>query len=79
VCLVNDRGQALVNGETLTPDEVRGPYDAPAFDVTFGNGSVQMTVDGQSAKVPPVAEPLGYRITPSGARKLDPSAQPTCL
>jgi cytoskeletal protein RodZ len=78
VCLVNDRGQALVDGETLTSDEVRGPYDAPAFDVTFGNGSVDLTVDGQPAKVPAVAEPLGYRITPSGARKLDPSAQPTC-
>jgi cytoskeletal protein RodZ len=79
VCLVDDRGRALVDGETLTPDEVRGPFDAPAFNVTFGNGSVDLTVDGQPAKVPPVAEPLGFRITPSGARKLDPSAQPTCL
>jgi cytoskeleton protein RodZ len=79
VCLVDDRGRALVDGETLTPDEVRGPYDASAFDVTFGNGSVDLTVDGQPAKVPPVAEPLGYRITPSGARPLDASSQPTCL
>jgi transcriptional regulator with XRE-family HTH domain len=78
VCLVDDRGRAFVDGETLTPDEVRGPFDAPAFDVTFGNGSVDLTVDGQPAKVPPVAEPLGYRITPSGTRPLDPSSQPTC-
>ena len=79
VCLVDDRGRPLVNGETLTPDEVRGPFDAPAFDVTLGNGSVDLTVDGQPAKVPPLAEPLGYRITPSGARPLDPSSQPSCL
>jgi len=79
VCLVDDRGQALVDGETLTTNEVRGPFDATAFDVTFGNGSVELTVDGQPAKVPPAAEPVGYRITPTGARPLDPSSQPTCL
>ena len=79
VCLVNDEDRALVNGETLTPDEVRGPFDSRGFEVTFGNGSVEMTVDGEPADIPPVAEPLGYRITPSGVRKLDPSSQPTCL
>jgi transcriptional regulator with XRE-family HTH domain len=79
VCLVDDRGRALVNGETLTPGEGRGPFESPGFEVTFGNGSVEMTVDGQPAKIPPVAEPLGYRISASGVRRLGPSAQPTCV
>jgi cytoskeletal protein RodZ len=79
VCLVSDQGRPVVNSETLTADEVRGPFDSSAFDVTFGNGSVEMTVDGQPAKVPPLGEPLGYRITPSGVHRLDPSSQPTCL
>ena len=79
VCLVDDEGRAPVNGETLTADEVRGPFDSRAFEVTFGNGSVEMTVDGEPAEIPPLAEPLGYRITASGVRKLDPSSQPTCL
>ncbi len=79
VCLVNSGDRALVNGETLTADEVRGPFASRAFEVTFGNGSVEMTVDGVAVKIPPVAEPLGYRITPSGVRKLAPSSQPTCL
>jgi hypothetical protein len=78
VCLVTDRGRPVVNSETLTADEVRGPFDSSAFDVTFGNGSVEMTVDGEPAKVPPLAEPLGYRITPNGVHRLDPSSQPTC-
>jgi cytoskeletal protein RodZ len=78
VCLVTDQGRPVVNSEILTADEVRGPFDSSAFDVTFGNGSVEMTVDGEEAKVPPLAEPLGYRITPSGVHRLDPSAQPTC-
>jgi Helix-turn-helix domain len=79
VCLVNDDDIAPVNGETLTANEVRGPFDSRAFEVTLGNGSVEMTVDGEPAEIPPVAEPLGYRITPSGMRELDPSSQPTCL
>jgi cytoskeletal protein RodZ len=78
VCLVDDSGRAAVNGETLTPGQDVGPFTATAFDVTFGNGSVEMTVDGEPAKVPALAEPFGYRITPSGMHRLDPSAQPTC-
>jgi cytoskeleton protein RodZ len=79
VCLVDDNGDSLVNGETLTTNEARGPFSAAGFDVTFGNGSVEMSVDGAPAQVPAVAEPIGYRITPSGVRRLDPSSQPTCL
>ena len=79
VCLVDDQGHALVNGETLSAGDTRGPFDGPGFEMTFGNGSVEMTVDGERANVPPVAQPLGYRVTPSGVRKLVPSAQPNCL
>jgi Helix-turn-helix domain len=79
VCLVDNDDRAPVNGETLTADEVRGPFNSRAFEVTFGNGSVEMTVDGEPAEIPPVAEPLGYRITPTGVQRLDPSSQPTCL
>ena len=79
VCLVDDEDRAPVNGETLIANEVRGPFDSRAFEVTLGNGSVEMTVDGEPAEIPPVAEPLGYRITPSGVRELDPSSRPTCL
>jgi hypothetical protein len=79
VCLVDDRGRALVNGETLTADQGRGPFNGSGFEVTFGNGSVEMTVDGEPAQIPPVAQPLGYRITPEGVSKLSPTSQPTCL
>jgi hypothetical protein len=78
VCLVDDEDRVPVNGETLTANEVRGPFDSRAFEVTLGNGSVEMTVDGEPTEIPPVAEPLGYQITPSGVRELDPSSQPTC-
>lgn len=79
VCLMDDRGRALVNGETLAAGDTRGPFTGRGFEVTFGNGSVEMTVDGQSAQIPAVASPLGYRITSSGVSKLDPASDPTCL
>jgi cytoskeleton protein RodZ len=80
VCLVDDSGTQLVDSETLDVNESRGPFSGGGFDVTFGNGSVEMTVDGEPAPIPEAAEPLGYRITPTGeVRKLDPSSDPTCV
>jgi helix-turn-helix protein/uncharacterized protein DUF4115 len=79
VCLVDDSGTPRVDSETLNANESRGPFSAGGFDVTFGNGSVELTVDGQPAPIPQAAEPIGYRITPNGVRRLDPSSQPTCV
>lgn len=79
VCLVDESGTPVVDSETLSADQSRGPFQAGRFDVTFGNGSVEMTVDGRPAEIPQVAEPIGYRISPDGVRKLAPSSQPTCL
>jgi hypothetical protein len=78
VCLVDDRGRPLVNGLTLGPGEVRGPYRADAFKATFGNGELEMEVDGKPVRVPQAAEPLGYEISQDGVRQLDPAARPTC-
>jgi hypothetical protein len=47
--------------------------------VTFGNGSVEMTVDGRPEPIPAAAQPIGYRITGAEVKKLSPSAQPDCL
>jgi cytoskeleton protein RodZ len=78
VCLVDDSGTPLVAGETLTANESRGPFSAGSFEATFGNGSVDLTVNGQPEPVPASASPLVYRITPNGLRTLDPSSAPTC-
>jgi cytoskeleton protein RodZ len=79
VCLMDDRGRALVNGETLTADEARGPFEAETFQVTLGNGSVELVVDDEPVGIPEVAEPLGYEITARGLSEMDPSERPTCL
>jgi cytoskeletal protein RodZ len=81
VCLVDERGRALVNGVTLAlvPGERQGPFRAGAFELTLGNGEVGLEVDGRAVQVPQLAEPLGYQITPQAVRELDPAARPTCV
>jgi cytoskeletal protein RodZ len=79
VCLVDDRGRALIDGLTLSPGEARGPFRGSGFDLNLGNGYVRMQADGKTVAVPPVAAPLGYRISTRGVRELPPAARPTCL
>jgi hypothetical protein len=78
VCLVDERNRPLVDGETLSTGETRGPFTAIAFEATFGNGSVEMTVNGQPADIPPSASPLNYRITATAVKQLASGAGPTC-
>ena len=78
VCLVDQRGHAVIPGQDLVANQTVGPYDGKGFEVTFGNGSVDMTVNGQPVDVPPLAEPLGFRITPQGATRLSGPDQPSC-
>jgi cytoskeleton protein RodZ len=78
VCLVDDNGNPVVDGETLTANESRGPFSSASFDATFGNGSIEMTVDDQPQTIPASASPLVYRITPNGAHTVGPSSAPSC-
>jgi cytoskeleton protein RodZ len=78
VCLVDESGKPLVNGEILPAGETRGPFRATTFDLNLGNGSVQMRADDRDFSVPPSSSPLGYRVTPSGVTPLDPAKRPTC-
>ena len=78
VCLLDGTGDPLVNGETLNAGEERGPFEAYSFDVTFGNGGVEMEVDGKPVDIPDAAEPIGYEISEGSARELGAAAHPTC-
>jgi cytoskeleton protein RodZ len=79
VCLVDNRGRVLIDGQTLTVDEERGPFEAKAFEATFGNGSVRIELDDEPLRVPALPEPLGYRIASGGLSELGLSARPDCL
>jgi transcriptional regulator with XRE-family HTH domain len=78
VCLVDQRGRPVINGVDLVRNQTVGPYDGKAFEVTFGNGKVDLTVNGQSVDVPNIAAPFGFRIMPEGATRLAPADQPSC-
>lgn len=80
VCMIrDDDGRVLVDGETLPAGETRGPFNGRAFDITLGNGSIELSVAGEAIDVPDAAEPLGYRLSSRGAKDLDPVDSPDCL
>lgn len=78
VCLVDDDGRPVIEGVTLQPGAEQGPFRARAFEVTFGNGQVEMEANGDRVPVPPAAEPLGYRVTPDKTAELPEGSRPTC-
>jgi len=78
VCLVDEGGRPAVEGVTLPAGEEQGPFRARAFEVTLGNGQVEMEANGRRVPIPPLAQPLGYRVTPERTRELPPPARPTC-
>ncbi len=76
-CVVDDRGE-LVDTGTLTDGERRGPFEERGLEMSFGNGEVEITADGESVDVPAVAEPFGLEVTSHGTRDLAPSERPDC-
>ena len=78
VCLVDQSGKPLVNGETLTTGDTRGPFKAKDMQVTLGNGEIRIELNGKQVPVPSEANPVGFDLTPQGARPLSSADSPTC-
>jgi len=79
VCLIGDRGRKLIPGSELQPGESTATYHSRRFEITLGNNSVTMFVDGKAKTVPPSSQAIGYSITKSAGRhSLPPSRLPTC-
>jgi cytoskeleton protein RodZ len=78
VCLVDQAGKPLVNGETLSTGDSRGPFKAPELKLTLGNGEMQIELNGKQVPIPSAANPVGFDLTPQGAKPLSTTDQPTC-
>jgi cytoskeleton protein RodZ len=79
VCLIGDNGRKAIPGTELQPGTSTSTYHARRFELTLGNGSVTMFVDGHARSVPASSQAIGYSITRSGGRRrLSSSQQPTC-
>jgi cytoskeletal protein RodZ len=79
VCLIGDDGHKLIPGVDLQPGESTPIYHAKRFEITLGNSSVKMYVDGVPRAVAPSSQAIGYSITKAyGRRPLTAGQMPTC-
>jgi cytoskeleton protein RodZ len=78
VCLVNGAQQKLIPGVDLQPGQRNGPFHAKRFEVTLGNDSVNLTVNGRPVTVPASTNAIGYSIGPNGTTTLPAGRSPTC-
>jgi cytoskeleton protein RodZ len=78
VCVVDQDGEPVVEGVTVPAGEELGPFRGREFEVGLGNGQVEIEANDEPVPIPAAANPLGYRITGSGARELDAGERPTC-
>ena len=79
VCLIGDNGRKAIPGVDLQPGEATRTYHARRFEITLGNSSVTMLVDGTPRTVAPSSQAIGYSITKAyGRRPLTTGQLPTC-
>jgi cytoskeleton protein RodZ len=79
VCLIGDQGRKLIDGEELQPEQDTQTFRARRFEVTLGDSSVTMFIDGHERTVEPSSEPIGFSITKARGRHVLSSTQrPTC-
>lgn len=79
VCVLDAKGRRLVDGQILEGGAEAGPFRSDSFTVSFGNGEVSMTIDGQEAEISPTSSPIGYSIDATGKLSvLSEAERPTC-
>jgi hypothetical protein len=79
VCLLDAAGEPLVAGEILEAGAQEGPFTSRSFTMSFGNGEVDLRLDGEPAPVEETPSPIGYKVEAGGG--LEPLAEaerPTC-
>jgi cytoskeleton protein RodZ len=78
VCLIDDKGRKRISGEELQAGKVTSTYHARRFEITLGNSSVKMFVDGHERPVASSSQAIGYSITKAGRKRLALGNLPTC-
>ena len=78
VCLIGDNGRKRIAGEELQAGTRTSTYHAHRFEITLGNSSVKMFVDGHERPVPASSQAIGYSITKAGRKRLTLGSLPTC-
>ena len=79
VCLVDARGRQVIDEQTLTAGSRTRVFRSRSFRSNFGNGSLEMRVNGRVYQVAESSEPIGYELRPGRRpRRLPNDARPDC-
>ena len=78
MCLKAAGKRTPVPGIVLTGGARQGPYKSSRFRLQLGTSEARLIVNGKSRAVPPVANGIGYEITPRKVRRLPASQWPRC-
>ncbi len=79
VCLLGEGGRRLIPGLELQAGEATPTYHSKHFEITLGNNSVTMYIDGIPRAIPSSTQAIGYSITKArGRRTLAAGQLPTC-
>ncbi len=78
-CVLDAKGKPLVDGATLAPGETVGPFHSKGYTAAFGNGGVDVKVDGKHAATPETPSPMGFTIDHQGRlHDLPEGERPSC-
>jgi Helix-turn-helix domain len=78
-CVLDGAGNPVLDGQILEPGAEAGPYRGKRFTMAFGNGQVDLKIDGNRAPTESSNSPIGYEVTPKGKLKpLEEGERPTC-
>jgi cytoskeleton protein RodZ len=78
VCLIGEGGHVRIPGEELQAGTSTSTYHSRRFEITLGNSSVKMFVDGHERPVASSSQAIGYSITKAGRTRLKLGNLPTC-
>jgi hypothetical protein len=79
VCLLDADEAPVINGQILTAGTRQGPFRSKGFTVAFGNGAVEMEVDGSPVPLPDSSSPIGFEVDGSGRlTELEEGERPDC-
>ena len=78
VCAINADGTAVIDGQILVPGGQQGPFRSRRFDLAFGNGSVELRVNGRPFAIEETPSPVGYRVTTKRVTVLPQGSRPDC-
>ncbi|MBS1860940.1 MAG: helix-turn-helix domain-containing protein [Actinobacteria bacterium] len=78
-CVLDAKGKPLVDGQTLAAGETMGPFKSRSYTAAFGNGSVEVRIDGKRAQTPSTPSPIGLAVTAKGkVHEIPEGERPSC-